>query len=68
MTGDITPLFWNCECRTGYIHRRKEKACAICGAKSHKRPMASVAEVLAHYGSLTMQESRKLERGQHGRA
>lgn len=41
-----TPLFWECECDSDYIHPRFEDECPICGSRRESSPDARVGTVL----------------------
>ena len=42
-----TPLFWDCNCETNYIHSSTEYHCALCGAiNNDEQPDSRIDEVL----------------------
>lgn len=43
---DLTPDYWDCECRENYIHKRAEARCDICWAVRNEQPDARVDEVI----------------------
>lgn len=45
-----TPLFWDCECETDYIHPASHETCPACTAVRQDCPDARLDEVLK-YGS-----------------
>lgn len=54
--GLTTPLFWDCECATRFIHPRSVKACVRCKAERDEQPDAHVMEVFHERGVLAFDE------------
>lgn len=50
-----TILFWDCECKEGYIHPLTQDECPACCAKRIDQPPSRINEIVAH--------SRKLPDG-----
>jgi hypothetical protein len=43
---ETTPLFWDCECTSLYLHTKDEKRCLICGVYQEEQPDSMITEVL----------------------
>ena len=43
---ETTPLFWDCECTSLYLHTKDEKRCLICGVYQEDQPDSMITEVL----------------------
>ncbi len=41
----LTPDYWDCECRNNYIHKKQEITCWICTTFSENQPDSRVDEV-----------------------
>ena len=41
----LTPDYWDCECRNNYIHKKEETTCRICQTFSENQPDSRVDEV-----------------------
>lgn len=39
--------YWDCECKTNYIHHNKESKCFICGADQVNQPTSIGREVIS---------------------
>lgn len=42
---DLTPDFWDCECKDDFIHPKKQSLCDRCGAVADEQPDSRVNEV-----------------------
>lgn len=56
-----TPLFWDCECESDYIHPASQDECLLCGARREDQPNARVDEVFRHWYSLPYELVRVVE-------
>ena len=43
---DLTPDYWDCECRENYLHKKAETKCHVCLAVPDEQPDARVNEVI----------------------
>lgn len=47
MTIETNPKFWDCECRTDFIHPKPQGDCKKCGAREGSQPDSHAGEVAA---------------------
>jgi hypothetical protein len=45
MTTPTTPLYWDCECPTNWIHPKTEFSCIFCGATQEEATDSRIEEV-----------------------
>jgi hypothetical protein len=43
-----TPLYWDCECKTNFIHPKNKNKCKKCGAQKRNQPDSRLNEVEEH--------------------
>jgi len=43
-----TPLYWDCECETNFIHPKNEKRCKKCKAHQNDQPDSRLNDVEKH--------------------
>lgn len=46
-SGDFytSPDFWDCECKTNYIHPKEQPQCEICGSVREEQPDSRMNEI-----------------------
>ncbi len=55
----LTPLFWDCECESNYIHPKSQISCEICVTESSDQPDSRAIEVLDQCPNLLSDRQRK---------
>lgn len=51
---ELSPDFWDCECRYFYIHSKREESCPRCGVHRDEMPDSRINEI-EHFMNLGMQ-------------